>query len=1212
MKTVGDVLARDLSRRIEEIIQVDQLDEEAVHSEITEYVATDRIKGQYQVLLTAIAEMPSDPNEGVGVWISGFFGSGKSSFAKNLGYVISNRTVLGEKAADLFKRQIRDKKIEALIDSINARFPTEVILFDVSKERSVRTSSETLAEVMYTVLLRELDYAEDFDVAELEIELEGEGKLEAFIKLCAETHQQDWAIIRKGAQKLSRASAVLHQMDGKTYPAADTWVKSIGSRRADITVSKFVDRAFDLCARRRPGKSLVFIVDEVGQYVARSTDKIEDLRAIVEQFGKVGRNLLKAKKILAPVWVVVTSQEKLDEVVAALDSQRVELAKLQDRFKHRIDLAPADIREVASRRVLAKKKGADQVLKAVYDANQGQLNAALHLERTSRSSQVTPEDFVQFYPYPPHFMELSIDIMSGIRLQPGAPRQLGGSNRTIIKQAYEMLVSDRTAMAKKPLGALVTLDQVFELVEGNLSTEKQKDISDIGNRFPSEPFAGPVAKALCLMEFVRDLPRTEANIAACLVGEVGAPAPLAEVRQALGVLEKAQFVRPTEEGWKLQTAQEKNWTSERQGISPKAKDRNDLLRESLKVIFDDPRLRSYRYKGLRTFKVGLRVDGVQVGDEGHFGLSLETADDMVSLQVRLQEVQATSREKTHQDDVYWVFALTPEVDTLAAELFASKQMVSKYDQLAAQSRITAEEAACLQDEKGVAISLTRRLREKLQDALLAGTGLFRGVSKDAAALGNTLPDILRGFQDYAVPFLYPKLDIGQRPLSGKEVEAILKAANLDGLSPVFYDGKEGLSLVTKQSGAYAPNLQADAVKEILDHLNRELGYGNRDTRTGKALENKFGGMGYGWDLEIVQLLLAFLLRAGAIEVTTSGQRFESYQDPKGREIFLKTPTFRSALFTPKKPIDLQTQKAAILAYEDLTGKSVAVNPAAITQALQVFAASELEQLAPLMARLEAHKIAVLEEVKVYAEALRALKNAETETCIRIVAGEGHSLKSQHDTARRLQDVFTDEGIACYERAKLASGFMAPLLLARGIDGDTNEAASALNSLLQADDLPFRLKDVEKLAAKLEHAYEGLYSELHYSRSAAFTTAIEKILGHPDWPKLPEPLQHQLMEPVRKRSCSSGQREAGHLTCAVCHATVDQMDSDLAATSGMVAQAAGRISELTMPPETKSERVKVAEFFGGPIEKPEDVEQAVELLRQRLLGLLERGNRIIIE
>src|ERR1043166_7678257 len=78
---------------------------------------------------------------------------------------------------------------------------------------------------------------------------------------------------------------------------------------------------------------------------------------------------------------------------------------------------------------------------------------------------------------------MSIDIVSGIRDQPGAPRHLGGSNRTIIKQAYEMLVSDRTALAKQTIGKLVTLDKIYELVEGNLSTEKQKDISDVMERF---------------------------------------------------------------------------------------------------------------------------------------------------------------------------------------------------------------------------------------------------------------------------------------------------------------------------------------------------------------------------------------------------------------------------------------------------------------------------------------------------------------------------------------------------------------------------------------------------------------------------------------------------------------------------------------------------------------------------------------------------------
>jgi hypothetical protein len=93
VKTIGDLLTRDLSRKIEEIIQVDQADVQSVHDEITEYIATDSIREQYHDLLKAVAEAPNDPNESVGVWVSGFFGSGKSSFAKNLGYALENRVL---------------------------------------------------------------------------------------------------------------------------------------------------------------------------------------------------------------------------------------------------------------------------------------------------------------------------------------------------------------------------------------------------------------------------------------------------------------------------------------------------------------------------------------------------------------------------------------------------------------------------------------------------------------------------------------------------------------------------------------------------------------------------------------------------------------------------------------------------------------------------------------------------------------------------------------------------------------------------------------------------------------------------------------------------------------------------------------------------------------------------------------------------------------
>src|SRR6266567_2707761 len=213
MDTIGALLTRDLRRKIEEIIQVDQADEQSVHEEITEYIATDSIRDQYAEVLKAIADAPADPHEGVGVRISGFFGSGKSSFAKNLGYALQhNKTVVGESFATLFKQQIGDERVSNLLDSINTRMPMEVILFEVAKERDTRKVTERIAELMYTVLLRELDYAEDFDIAELEIELEKEGKLDEFKTRCAEHYYEEWRMVRKSALKISRASTILHDI----------------------------------------------------------------------------------------------------------------------------------------------------------------------------------------------------------------------------------------------------------------------------------------------------------------------------------------------------------------------------------------------------------------------------------------------------------------------------------------------------------------------------------------------------------------------------------------------------------------------------------------------------------------------------------------------------------------------------------------------------------------------------------------------------------------------------------------------------------------------------------------------------------------------------------------------------------------------------------------------------------------------------------------
>ena len=1235
MNLIGELLSRDLSQDIEEIIKVDQFDEHTVYTEITEYVATDRIKDHYLEILRAMAEAPAEPHEGVGIWISGFFGSGKSSFAKNLGYVLANPSVLGKSYSELFKVQLDDNRISEYVDFINTKIPIEVIMFDVSKASEVKKGDEKIAEIVYRALLSKLDYAMDYDISDLEIELEEEGNLDRFISLCPEVNGIEWSRARKGAKKINYASAILNRMDPEHFPKPDTW--ALSHPRNTLTVEDVVERSFDLMEKRRPGKALVLIIDEVGQYVARSADRIEDLRALVEQFGKVSKNRLKAKKAVAPVWIAVTSQEKLDEVVAAIDSKRVDLAKLQDRFKYRIDLAPSDIREVATRRVLAKKEDAIPLLEKMYDESQGQLNLALRLERTAKKSEVKKGDFVQCYPYPPHFVEISIDIMSGIRLQPGADRHLGGSNRTIIKQAQQMLVNERTKLAKKPVGTLVTIDKIFDIVEGNLSTEKRKDLADIFDQFGGDgSMASRVSKVVCLLEFIRDLPRTEANIAACIVDAIGEQAPLAEVRDALKCLQEAKFVRETEEGWKLQTAQEKNWETERRSLEPRPRDRNELLKSTLGDIFNEPVLKSYRFQKLKTFNIGLSFNGSQISD-GHVSLSLFASEDGDSFEKRLEEIRNESRSEGHKNEIYFLFSLNPEIDDLVADLYSSKKMVEKYDQLRGQNRITREEAASLEDEKKEVMRKQSRLRDLVRSALLGGSFIFRGISRDGSDLGKSLESIIKKALDEVILDLYPRLPIWAKPLKGKEASEILKAANLNGLSPIFYNGEQGMELVVKDGQKYVPNSNAEIVQEVLQHLNREHSYGNRDTRSGKALAAHFGGIGYGGDQDMLRLVLAVLFRAGMIEVSHSGQKFDSYQDPVSHDALMNNSTFKTALFTPAKIIPMVELAKAAKSYEDLSGDMVDVDKNSIASALKGFVEREIRDLVSIEAKARANDLPVLVQIDEIKRTLTEISKGETDECVTILMDEGERLKRDRDTIRKIREI-TDEGsLRAIRQARLASRDTWPVLKARAESGrfevsGLEEKADRLKRLLEVEEIYDHLAEIGEISSEISSRYAEVYDELHSKRREAFGSAIETVKGRVQHSGIDEREIDQALRELAKRGCEGPDLRTGGLLCERCKATIPQMESDLAALSSLETEALERVERVERlmreraraeskektttsdgpEPEKQVVRVRLSEFFSQPLSSREAVERSVQRLKSRLLELLDENVEIVLE
>ncbi len=396
-KTVKELFANDIHRRIEEVIKVDQTDEQILKDELAEYVVTDSLRGRFLEILERYNETPNKPHEGVGIWVSGFFGSGKSSFAKYLGLAVEDRTIVDDGAADLFARRTGDPKVEVLLRNIAEHIPTEAVIFDISTDRGIRTGNQTITEIMYRLFLQDLGYARDLDLSELEITLEDHERLGEFRQAYYEVFGKGWDTEKgKVAIAVQQASRVMHTLDPDTYPTADSWRES-AHRRADITPGRLAERCKQLMSRRCNGRSLVFVVDEVGQFVARDVQKMLDLQAVVQNLGRVGRG---------KIWLVVTSQEKLTELVGGLDDKRVELARLMDRFPLQVHLEPADISEVTSKRVLSKNAAAQQYLRDLFSEHRGRLTDTTRLTADIRLPELNTESFVELYPLLPYHIDL--------------------------------------------------------------------------------------------------------------------------------------------------------------------------------------------------------------------------------------------------------------------------------------------------------------------------------------------------------------------------------------------------------------------------------------------------------------------------------------------------------------------------------------------------------------------------------------------------------------------------------------------------------------------------------------------------------------------------------------------------------------------------------------------------------------------------------------
>jgi hypothetical protein len=1174
---IKDIFARDIHRDIREVIKVDQADEEVIRSEISEYIVTKTILSNFVEILEAYSTAPNKPSDRMAVWISGFFGSGKSSFAKLLGLALANRPLGSDTTSDLLAQHIGDPKVQVLIKTIVEKIPTEAVIFDVATERGVMHGNQMLTEIMYRQLLEHLGYARDLDLAELEITLEGEGRLDEFRNVYKKLYpKKDWDQSKNlVAFAMNEASRVMHELEPETYSSPDSWVRG-AKERADVSPNHLAERCKELTARRGENRNLVFVIDEVGQFVARTVNKMLDLQGIVQALGRVGQGKF---------WVVVTSQERLNELVGGLDDSRVELARLMDRFPLQVHLEPSDISEVTSKRVLAKTADAEKTLAAMYEANRGSLTANATLTADIKLPQIARESFIELYPMVPYQVDFVIHVVSGLRTQGGAGRHVGGANRTVIKLAQQLLAHPKVGLGDCSVGQLVTVEHIFDLVRDNIDST----IRDKIDRLPTEvehPFAQRVAKAICLLQFVKSIHRNAENIAAALYPKVGGDSVRANVDQALQALVGAHKIRIGDDGYRIPTPTEDDWETQRAALKPKRADSNQILRETMERLWQPQP--SYTLLNTRVFKSSLCLDGRE-RIKGDIQFQVRLAEDKADYD-RLSD-ESRRQSQAELETVFWVIPIDDKIDKEVTEVFRSKEMITKKErgaQTAAENRLLSEEGRRRDKHRG-------EVRRLLEQTALSSTVYFRGNDRSPDENDASVAKAAETIMAQALPDVFDRFSDGAARVSKKDLTAIIESEDLRGLPSVF----STLKLLRNEGGTLVVETDSGPLGEMLTWISNKSEYGTNPQ--GKALEAEFGTSPHGWDIDVVKLFTLCLLRAGKITATSQGLSMESVEDFGASDVFTNNTKYRAATFRFKTVLGFEKIVKAAEAFKSTFGEEIkSLNQDEVARAIRNKSISRQRDLREVLTMLQRHHLPGTDLFSAGISQMEQISTAgEEETILGFASGHAE-LKDALARAADIQLTIAEPQLQTLDRARHVLQHHWPFLSQEGdTTDDDRQCAEQLGDLMQKETFYKELPGIDQHTSRLEKLYGAAFEAAVQSRAECYTAATDQLKSTAGWEQLQEDVQEQISAPL-----------AGSTSSDVPSTTpIAQLRADIDACDKRLADAVAEVHRLIEG--DRIVQVKVGSHFTGGIDTEEQLDAALGSLRGECLHHIGKNKRVLI-
>ncbi len=579
---IKDMFRKEIDREIQGVIIVGQGEETNVAQELEEYVVTKELQKHFADFFASYKKGINGNTPKMGVWISGFFGSGKSHFLKILSYLLANKEVGEKRALDFF---VEDRKIidpMVLADmKLAANTPADVVLFNIDSKSE--SNGKQNKDAIVNVFLKVFNEMQGFcgsmpHLADLERHLSEAERFEEFKEAFEEEYGDSWESSRQDFDFIQDSVVdVLVDMDYMSESAARNWCEK-AAEPYQISIEDFAKRVKAYIDRKGKNHHVVFLVDEIGQYIGDDSKLMLNLQTVTEELGK---------ECMGKAWVIVTSQQDIDSITQVKGN---DFSKIQGRFDTRLSLSSANVDAVIKKRILDKTDSAAESLRVLYDQKATIIkNLIIFNDGVEKKLYSNNNDFAEVYPFVPYQFNLLASVLTSIRTHGASGKHLSEGERSMLALFKESAVK----LMNKETGAIVPFHRFYDALENFLDHShrgviiKAYDNSYINpEKKDSEVFAVNVLKTLFMIKYVLEITANIDNITSLMIENIDDDRIelKGRVEDALKVLMRQMLVQKNGELYVFLTDEEQEINRE---IDSQNVEMAEVINKVSEMIFED-------------------------------------------------------------------------------------------------------------------------------------------------------------------------------------------------------------------------------------------------------------------------------------------------------------------------------------------------------------------------------------------------------------------------------------------------------------------------------------------------------------------------------------------------------------------------------------------------------------------------------------------------